>query len=78
MSTAIVGDDAIGVLLGKLSECEWTIIDVMKGSQTSKVVLGFDYEDQIVGTIELTMIKEDKRWLIDSLSKPEFSKFSLS
>ena len=77
-STVIMGGDAVGVLLEKLSDCEWTIKEVMKGSETSTAIVGFDYEDSLVGTIELTMIKEDKIWKIDSLSKPKFDKLSLS
>ena len=63
--------------LSKLSDMEWTIKDVMKGSETSKGVLGFSYEDKMSGTIELTMIKEEKIWKIDSLAMPKFDKFTL-
>jgi hypothetical protein len=31
----------------------------------------------MTGTIELTMIKEDKIWKIDSLGTPKFDKFTL-
>ena len=77
LTTAIMGDNALSILLGKLSECEWTIKDVMKGSETSKAIVGFDYEDKMVGTIEMTMIKEDKIWKIDSLAMPKFDKLTL-
>ena len=49
----------------------------MKGSETSKAVIGFNYQDMMTGSIELTMIKEDKTWKIDSLALPVFDKFSL-
>ena len=76
-TTSLLGGSAVNVLLGKLSECEWSIKDVMKGSETSKAIVGFNYEDKMVGTIELTMIKEDKIWKIDSLGTPKFDKFTL-
>ena len=76
-TTALLGNNAVNVLLGKLSECDWTIKDVMKGSETSKAVIGFNYQDLMTGSIELTMIKEDKTWKIDSLALPVFDKFSL-
>ena len=76
-TTSLLGGSAVNVLLGKLSECEWSIKDVMKGSETSKAIVGFNYEDKMVGTIELTMIKEDKTWKIDSLAMPKFDKFAL-
>ena len=62
ITTALMGGNAVKVLLDKLSECEWTIKDVMKGSETSKAIVGFNYEDKMVGTVELAMIKEDKIW----------------
>ena len=76
-TTALLGGNAVSVLLEKLSECKWTILDVMKGSESSKVVVGFDYQNSMTGTIELTMIKEQKIWKIDSLAMPKFDKFSL-
>lgn len=75
LTSALIGGNAMSVLLDKLSECTWTVKDLMKGSETSKAIVGFDYEDKLVGTIELDMIKEGKIWKIDNLSKPKFEKF---
>ena len=77
ITTALMGSSAMSFLLDKLSECDWTIKDVMKGSETSKAVVGFNYQDKMVGTIEMTMIKEDKIWKIDGLAMPKFDKFAL-
>ena len=77
ITTALMGGNAVKVLLDKLSECEWTIKDVMKGSETSKAIVGFNYEDNMVGTVELAMIKEDKIWKIDNLAMPKFDKLAL-
>lgn len=74
---AFMGGNAASFLLDKLSECDWTIKDVMKGSESSKAIIGFAYQDIMAGTIELKMIKEDKIWKIDSLAMPKFDKFSL-
>ena len=76
-TTALLGGDAMSLLLGRLSECDWTIKDVMKGKETSKAVVGFDYHDLMVGTIEMTMIKEDSIWKIDGLSTPKYEKINL-
>ena len=76
-TSALMGGNAVGVFLEKLSECEWTIRDVMKGSTSSKAILGFDYQDMMTGTLELTMIKEDKIWKIDGLAMPKFEKLAL-
>ena len=78
LTAAFMGGNAVRILLGKLSECEWTIKDVTKGSESSKAVVGFDYQGKMTGTVEMTMIKEDKIWKIDSLSSPSFDKVNLS
>lgn len=77
LTSALMGGDAVTVLQGKLSECDWTIKDVMKGSETSKAIVGFNYVDKMVGTIEMAMIKEEKIWKIDDLNMPKFEKFTL-
>ena len=78
ITSAIVGSNPVNVLLDKLSECDWTIKDVMKGSERSKVVVGFKYRENLDGTIDLDMIREDKVWKIDRLASPHFDKVSLS
>ena len=77
LTTAFMGGNAVSVFLDKLAECNWTTKDVMKGSETSKAIVGFNYKDQMTGTIEMKMIKEDKVWKIDDLSMPKFDKFTL-
>ena len=74
LTSALMGGDAVSVFLAKLSECDWTIKDVMKGTETSKAIVGFNYVDKMVGTIEMAMIKEDKLWKIDDLNMPKFEK----
>lgn len=76
-TTALMGGSAVSLLLEKLSECEWTIKDVMKGSESSKAIVGFDYQNKMNGTIELKMIKEKERWKIDGMAMPKFDKFTL-
>ena len=77
LTSALMGGDAVSVFLAKLSECDWMIKDVMKGTETSKAIVGFNYVDKMVGTIEMAMIKEDKLWKIDDLNMPKFDKFTL-
>ena len=78
ITSALMGGNATKFLLEKLSECEWTIKDVMKGTESSKAIVGFNYQDSMTGTIELKMIKEDKLWKIDGLEMPKFEKFEVS
>ena len=66
------------VLLDKLSPFEFTIKDVLKGSESAKGIVGFRHSDKVEGSVELTLIKEDKEWRIDDLAMPHFDKLSLS
>ena len=75
LTSALMGGDAVSVFLAKLSECDWIIKDV--SAETSKAIVGFNYEGKMVGTIEMAMIKEDKLWKIDDLNMPKFEKFTL-
>ena len=77
LSDALMGGNAVSVFLDKLSECDWTTEDVMKGKETSKAIVGFKYEDKMTGTMEMKLIKEEKIWKIDNLSTPKFDKFTL-
>ncbi len=77
LTSSLIGGNATSFLLQKLSEFTWTIKDVMNGSETSKAIVGFNYQDNVVGTVELTMIKEEKIWKIDNLAMPKFDKFTL-
>ena len=64
-------------LVRHISEIEWEVLDILKGSASTKVILGFKYKESVEGKMELTMIKQDKEWRIDTLSMPQFEKLSL-
>ena len=68
---------AMGFLLEKLSECEFEYKDMLKGSDSAKAVVLFKYRDIMEGTVEISMIKQDKEWKIDNLNIPHFDKFTL-
>lgn len=68
---------SVRFLLDKLSELDWVIMDVLKGSDSAKGVVGFTYEDKVDGTVEVTMIREDKEWRIDTQNMPKFTKLEL-
>ena len=76
--TGNISGASVRFLLDKLAELDWTIMDVLKGSDSAKGVLGFTYEDKVDGTVEVTLIREDKEWRIDALKSPKFNKFELS
>lgn len=68
---------AVSFLMDKLSECEFDYKDMLKGSDSAKAVIAFKYKDIMEGTVDISMIKQDKEWKIDNLTMPHFDKFAL-
>ena len=44
---------SIVYMLDHLSDFDWTIKDVLKGSDSAKGILGFTYEDKVKGTVNI-------------------------
>ena len=75
-----MGTNQVSYLFERLADCDWTVVDIMKGSESAKAVLGFamgNGTDEIEGTLPLTLIKEDKEWRIDGVDIPKFTKFKV-
>jgi hypothetical protein len=76
-----MGSNKVSILFDRLAECNWTVVDLLKGSESAKAVLGFSINngtDEIEGTIQLTLIKEEKEWRIDGVDMPQFTKFTVA
>ena len=78
LATVFTGNNPTDMLLVKMGEFEYVVIDMLKGKGTARCVIGFNYGDSVKGTIEIKMVKEDKEWKIDNLENPHFEKFALS
>ena len=68
---------AVGFLMEKLAECEFEYKDMLKGSDSAKAVIAFKYKDIMEGTVDISMVKQDKEWKIDNLGMPHFDKLNL-
>lgn len=66
----------MGVLKSEIQEIQWEVDDVLKSKDNASVILSFNYDDKLVGTIELSMVREDGEWKIDGLEFPEFDKIN--
>ena len=55
-------------------ECNYIVKDLLKGSSSAKAIVAFEHKDGTKGTIELTMIKENKEWKIDDMDMPKLEK----
>lgn len=73
----VTQNNSLSVLESKLSETNWTLEDILTGENRADVVIGFNYEDKIIGTIDMAMIRIDREWKIDGLSMPSFEKFEI-
>ena len=68
---------AVNFLMEKMSEFDFGYKNMIKDSDTAKAVITFEYPDVMEGTIDITMIKQDKEWKINGMSMPHFDKLSL-
>lgn len=68
--------DYAGILKAEIQEIRWEVEDVLKGRKSAEVVLAFNYKDKLIGTIGLSMIREEDEWKIDSLEFPKFEEIN--
>ena len=78
LSSLIVGSDPTKLLISKMAEFEYVVNDVLKGSDSARCIVAFNYKDSVEGTIEIQMIKEEKEWRVDALKNPQFDKLELT
>ena len=72
ITTAVAGNNKDAILKEKLAECEWTIVEVLKGKDKAKGTVRFKHGDGLSGTVDVDLVKEDHIWKIDSLNSPKF------
>lgn len=63
----------VSVLKSEIQEIKWEVDDVLKSKENAAVVLSFNYEDKLIGTIEISMIREEGEWKVDSIEFPKFT-----
>ena len=66
----------VGILKSEIKEIQWGVSEVLKSKGNASVTLSFNYEDKLVGTIELSMVREDGEWKIDGLEFPKFDEIT--
>jgi hypothetical protein len=67
----------LDLLKTELQNVTWNVEDVMKGKKQAQVVLSFDYEGEITGTIHLSMVRTGDGWKIDGIKSPKIDNFSI-
>ena len=75
---ALVGllglEDDIAIFKENLDNMKWEVEDIMKGENNTRVILDFEYNEEVEGSVEISMIKQEKKWKIDGFEMPQFDK----
>ncbi len=75
MSLFVKGE-YLDVLKSELQNVTWNVEDVMKSSKRAQVMLSFNYQDEITGTINVSMIRTEGSWKIDGVNSPKIDGFN--
>lgn len=70
-------DDYTGIIKSNLQDVEWSLDNVLEGNNRADVVLGFNYNEKLIGTIEINMIKDNGDWKISGLELNKFTEINL-
>ena len=65
-------EDYVGVLKSNLKDIEWTVDNVSKSKEKADVVLRFNYNNKLIGTLGIDMIQEEGKWKICAIELPDF------
>lgn len=66
-------NDYICILKSEIQEIEWGIDDILKSRKNAVVILSFNYEERLIGTIEISMIRKRGEWKINGIKFPKFT-----
>lgn len=73
----ISDNDYASVLIDKASEVEWSVGDILKNNKKASVTIAFNYDDKIIGSIDLELKKIDGKWKINDLYNLNIEELSL-
>lgn len=62
-----------GSIKEKMKECDYTVKDITKDSDSAKAVMAYSFKDGKKGTVELSMIKDGEEWKFNNMSMPQFN-----
>lgn len=60
-------DFIVRFLKSKVSEMDWSVVEITKEEESSEAILGFKYKDMFNGTIGIKMEKVKGKWLISGI-----------
>ena len=66
----------LDILQNELDNITWKVEDVMTGRKHAMVMLSFDYQGDVTGTINVSMLRTDDGWKIDGVNSPKIDGLS--
>lgn len=64
-------DNFVSVLKSGIQDVQWKIDDILRSKDKSVAILLFNYKEKLIGTIEISMIREEGEWKIDGIEFPK-------
>lgn len=64
-------------IISEIKEIKWSLNDILKGKNTAKVIVGFNYKDELTGRIEISMIRDKGDWKVSGIKFPKFDKIHI-
>jgi hypothetical protein len=71
-----VQNEYLDILKSELHNVNWNVEDILKSSKRAQVVLSFDYQGEITGSINISMIRTKDGWKIDGVNSPKIDGFN--
>lgn len=65
-------NDYISLLKSEIQDVQWDVEDIMQSNANAAVILAFNYDNRLIGTIEISMVHSGDGWKIDGLELPKF------
>lgn len=69
-------DDNGNFLASEFQKIQWNIDHIVKDHSSALVVLAFNYDNKLVGTIDLSMVQDAEGWKIDGMNFPELDEIT--
>lgn len=69
-------NDYISLLKSEIQDVQWDVEDIMKSNTNAAVILAFNYDNRLIGTIEISMVHSEDGWKIDGLELPKFEEIN--
>ena len=67
-------DNYTNILVEKAKDIKWSVGDIIKNQRKASVTIGFDYDGKLQGTIDLELLKINKKWKINNLYNLQIDK----